>query len=656
MRLLASRRLAGAAGGLAALGAVAALAAQPADAAAAAFSCRTSAAALYMNGALVEEIGVANSAGSPCVTDARSVRSADLSGPILTGFDFPSVQLSLDSADAVTSKTETSVVAQAGLSSATIALPSEFIQTFERLSTPEPGFRILQGPTFGGWDVQVAEVQSSAGYVCTNGTPAPFGGSEVHEVSAGIIDQFMQAVTVPPSGATVDLNPEIPGSVTAHANEQVITATGIIQRALVIERPETGVRLVFGESRAGIDGNPCLPDATTPTTPVPPKPGEAQVGAIVSTGRPGDELVINGSGFGASQGADDRIAVRGEPATATSWRDDRIVVLIPNLTPGPGELRLRIRGVDKAGPAFDIVADPPQPPVVNLLVVPLPGGKVLVDTSLTVDPDTSQPGAPAERGDNSTFDLYDGLRSVLTRIDGGEASRKTTQVEELTPGKHEVDVAATGNDGSRSTVTKHIFVPQLSPLQRIANLTRVRVRPTRVPPADITIPSQLLFDVGSSDLRPEAGRFLTTVARALKIAKAPARITGFTDATGPEDFNQRLSQERARAVRAFLTGRGRVPAGRMTAFGLGEREPVASNATAEGRQRNRRIVVSIKVPSKAVVLTGRSATKRVADVRNLQARVRAEVRRPNRPPPSGAPEGIGIYERPVTWLKRGGAI
>ncbi len=228
----------------------------------------------------------------------------------------------------------------------------------------------------------------------------------------------------------------------------------MIQRALVIERPGTGVRVVFGEARAGLEGNPCAPEApTTPATPTAPAPaGEAQVGAVISTGRPGDELVINGSGFGALQGADDRITVRGEPAAATSWSDARIVVLIPNLTPGPGELRLRIRGVDKVGPAFDIVADPPQPPIVNLLVVPLPGGRILVDTSTTVDPDTSQPGAPAERGDNSTFDLYDGLRSVLTRIDGGEASRRSTTVAELTPGKHEVDVAATSNDGGRSTV------------------------------------------------------------------------------------------------------------------------------------------------------------------------------------------------------------
>jgi outer membrane protein OmpA-like peptidoglycan-associated protein len=432
----------------------------------------------------------------------------------------------------------------------------------------------------------------------------------------------------------------------------------VIQRALVIERPATGVRVVLGETRAGVDGNPCpQPTPTTPATPAPPAPpGRAQVGAVVSTGRPGEELVITGSGFGASQGPEDRVMVRGEPTAATAWSDSRIVVLVPNLTPGPGELRLRIRGVDLPGPAFEIIADPAQPPVVNLLVVPLPGGRVLVDTSTTVDPDTSRPGAPAARGDNSTFDLYDGLRSVLTRIDGGEPSRKSSTVTELTPGKHEVEVTATSNDGGTAKLTKRIFVPPLSPLRRIAGLTRVRVKPTRVPPADITIPAQLLFDVGSADLRPEAARYLTGVARALRLARAPARVVGHTDATGPAGFNRRLSRERARAVRAFLAGRGRVPGRRLTAAGLGERTPVASNATAAGRQKNRRVVVTIKTPSKATVLTGPSAVKRVAQVRGLQARVRAESRRPNRPPVNGAPDGIGIYSREVPWLKRGGAI
>ena len=350
----------------------------------------------------------------------------------------------------------------------------------------------------------------------------------------------------------------------ARVNERVVTATEVIQRALVIERPDREVVVVFGEARAGLDGNPCAAPPTTPTIPTPTTPAapaapQAQVASAVTTGRPGDELVITGSGFGASPRADDRVTVRGQPAAATSWSDTRIVVLVPNLTPGPGELRLRVRGVETTGPGVAIVVDPPQPPVVNLLVVPLPGGRLLIDTSTTVDPDTSRPGAPAERGDNSTFDLYDGLRSVLTRIDGGEPSRRSTTVAELTPGKHEVEVTATSNDGGSATVRKRLFVPPLSPLRRIAGLTRVRVKPVRVPPADITIPAQLLFDVGSARLHPDAARYLSGVARALRLARAPARIAGYTDATGPAGFNQRLSRERARAVRAFLAGRGRVP-------------------------------------------------------------------------------------------------
>jgi outer membrane protein OmpA-like peptidoglycan-associated protein len=229
-------------------------------------------------------------------------------------------------------------------------------------------------------------------------------------------------------------------------------------------------------------------------------------------------------------------------------------------------------------------------------------------------------------------------------------------VAELTPGKHEVEVTATSNDGGASTVRKRVFVPPLSPLRRIAGLTRVRVKPVRVPPADITIPAQLLFDVGSARLHPEAARYLSGVARALRLARAPAQIAGYTDATGPAGFNQRLSRERARAVRAFLAARGRVPGRRLTALGRGERDPVASNATAAGRQRNRRLVIRIKTPTKSTVLTGPSAVKRVAQVRDLQARVRADALRPNRPPTNGAPDGIGIYAREVPWLARGGKV
>jgi outer membrane protein OmpA-like peptidoglycan-associated protein len=66
------------------------------------------------------------------------------------------------------------------------------------------------------------------------------------------------------------------------------------------------------------------------------------------------------------------------------------------------------------------------------------------------------------------------------------------------------------------------------------------------------------------------------------------QIEGHTDSVGGDDFNQQLSERRADSVRDFLAEQG-VPGTSITARGLGKTQPVASNDTAEGRQRNRRV-------------------------------------------------------------------
>jgi OOP family OmpA-OmpF porin len=65
-------------------------------------------------------------------------------------------------------------------------------------------------------------------------------------------------------------------------------------------------------------------------------------------------------------------------------------------------------------------------------------------------------------------------------------------------------------------------------------------------------------------------------------------VDGHTDATGPEAYNQGLSERRARAVRDYLVSKG-VPGARLQAVGYGEANPIASNATREGRALNRRV-------------------------------------------------------------------
>jgi outer membrane protein OmpA-like peptidoglycan-associated protein len=103
----------------------------------------------------------------------------------------------------------------------------------------------------------------------------------------------------------------------------------------------------------------------------------------------------------------------------------------------------------------------------------------------------------------------------------------------------------------------------------------------------------VLFETGKVDLRPGALRNLYPLVTFLQ--KYPERrvvIEGYTDNVGSEAYNLDLSQRRADAVRAFLLQHG-VHAAQLATRGYGKASPVASNATAEGRQRNRRVELII---------------------------------------------------------------
>lgn len=107
----------------------------------------------------------------------------------------------------------------------------------------------------------------------------------------------------------------------------------------------------------------------------------------------------------------------------------------------------------------------------------------------------------------------------------------------------------------------------------------------------------VLFDTGRAELKP--GAFSTVDRLANFLRQNPERtvaIEGHTDSVGDDNFNQSLSQRRAEAVRAALNRSG-IDGARVTAAGMGESSPVANNATAEGRQLNRRVEVVISNPN-----------------------------------------------------------
>src|SRR5262245_41269576 len=96
------------------------------------------------------------------------------------------------------------------------------------------------------------------------------------------------------------------------------------------------------------------------------------------------------------------------------------------------------------------------------------------------------------------------------------------------------------------------------------------------------------FDFDKSNIRPDAQPILEEACKTLKAEpEIPVSCDGYTDSIGSEEYNMGLSKRRANAVRDWLIKCG-IQASRLTARGFGETNPVASNATAEGRAQNRR--------------------------------------------------------------------
>jgi len=101
--------------------------------------------------------------------------------------------------------------------------------------------------------------------------------------------------------------------------------------------------------------------------------------------------------------------------------------------------------------------------------------------------------------------------------------------------------------------------------------------------------SDVLFDTGSYTLKPGAREKLAKISGiVLAHVGLSLQIEGHTDSVGGDEFNQQLSERRADSVREFLAEQGVAPSS-ITARGFGKMQPVASNDTAEGRQRNRRV-------------------------------------------------------------------
>ena len=110
---------------------------------------------------------------------------------------------------------------------------------------------------------------------------------------------------------------------------------------------------------------------------------------------------------------------------------------------------------------------------------------------------------------------------------------------------------------------------------------------------EVTFESGLLYDFDSDIVKPTARQNLAQLATSLeKYPKSDILVLGHTDSVGTDAYNKSLSVRRADAAAEYLVSRG-VDRSRIATGGLGEEEPIASNADDAGRRRNRRVEVAI---------------------------------------------------------------
>jgi outer membrane protein OmpA-like peptidoglycan-associated protein len=180
-----------------------------------------------------------------------------------------------------------------------------------------------------------------------------------------------------------------------------------------------------------------------------------------------------------------------------------------------------------------------------------------------------------------------------------EADKAKLAAEESAKAKAEADAARANAEAQQQVALAEAEAARKAAAQAEADKTQLRAQllaqlnsilQTRDSARGLIVNmSDVLFDTGSYTLKPGAREKLAKISGiVLAHPGLNLQIEGHTDSVGSDEFNQALSEHRAAAVQDFLIEQG-VPGSKVAARGFGKTQPVASNDTPEGRQRNRRV-------------------------------------------------------------------
>ncbi len=162
-----------------------------------------------------------------------------------------------------------------------------------------------------------------------------------------------------------------------------------------------------------------------------------------------------------------------------------------------------------------------------------------------------------------------------------------------------------GKDFENKYLPDDVYDAQLIVSDTFGNVSRSNICQVKLITPDIKVEetekglklsfsSKVLFDFDKTNIKPSADKILKETARILNTyVKNNISIEGHTDSYGSDEYNQSLSERRARSVANYLSQKLDVDKARMTTIGYGERVPVATNKTAAGREQNRRVEILI---------------------------------------------------------------
>ncbi|MGZ5054040.1 MAG: OmpA family protein [Methylobacter sp.] len=196
---------------------------------------------------------------------------------------------------------------------------------------------------------------------------------------------------------------------------------------------------------------------------------------------------------------------------------------------------------------------------------------------------------------NASADLFEAEKTLISAEDAWEDDDDSDEVDHLAYiTSRKVDLArATASEAASKKTFEELSAQKDQVLLQARDAEIAKLKAKKVPQGILVTLGDVLFDTGRANLKSGSLQNLYPLVEYLKNhAETMVKIEGHTDSKGSSDYNANLSQMRAEAVRNFLVTNGISPQ-RISAQGMGEDYPVATNATASGRQQNRRVEVTI---------------------------------------------------------------